>query len=131
MNYAETRIKEALRLCGGDPVKAREQVIAWAYKDPQLLMALAEPYLQGLVAYNMEQLGAASSPAGQKTPQKNKRTKSGKGTDFGLGILKAAVNSRAEIFGLETPQAGSKEASQEHVDAILKIAKKTPTREKP
>ncbi|MGQ0527656.1 MAG: hypothetical protein ACT4OY_06490 [Alphaproteobacteria bacterium] len=126
-NYAEARIHEALRLSGGDIIKAREQVVAWSHKDAQLLLGLAEPYLQGLVAYKMEQLGAGMQ-TNTGAPQKNKRTKSGKGTDFGLGLLKAAVSSRAEIFGHETPQAsaGEKEASQEHIDAILKIARKAP-----
>jgi hypothetical protein len=124
-DYAATRIQEALRLSQGDTTKARTLLIEWTYTDPKLLIALAEPHLPGLVAYNIEQLGAGAANAPGK-PFKTRKTKSGKGTNFGLGLLKAAVSARAEIFGLESPQASSSEtkASQEHIDAIRKLAKK-------
>ena len=50
-DYAESRIREALKLTKGNPTKARQQVIAWAVEDQRLLLGLTQPHLTGVVAH--------------------------------------------------------------------------------
>ncbi len=47
-DYAESRIREALKLTKGNPTKARQQVIAWAVEDQRLLLGLTQPHLTAL-----------------------------------------------------------------------------------
>ena len=49
--YAEKRIKDALKQARGNATKARQQIIAWTNEDPKLLQALAQPHLTGIVAH--------------------------------------------------------------------------------
>lgn len=134
LEYAENRIKEALKLTGGNHVKARQQIIAWTFEDPKLLHALAKPHLSGIVAYNIERVAsgraeaARTSKAEAKQNQDAPKTAANEKTQdeqFGLEILKAVAGS-PQIFGLEDPGASSKSArvSQSHLDAIRAIAAK-------
>lgn len=133
LEYAEHRIKEALKLSGGNQIKARQQIIAWTYEDAKLLHALAKPHLSGIVAYNIERVAsgradaAKSVKAEDKKPPAKKAAANGKAKEevFGLEILKAVAGS-PEIFGLEDPGAPRKKSgvSQSHVDAIQAIVSK-------
>ncbi len=133
LEYAEQRIKEALKLNGGNQVKARQQVIAWTFEDAKLLHALAKPHLSGIVAYNIERVASGRADAAKKVqaaPEKKPASKAksnGKDTEeqFGLEILKAVAGD-PEIFGLEDPGAPRKRGgvSQSHLDAIKVIASK-------
>lgn len=138
LEYAENRIKEALKLAKGNPAKARQQIIAWAMEDSQLLFALAKPHLSGIVAYNIERVasgradssrqGQGGSPAPKAAPEAAAPRPGKKPEQFGLEILKAVAGNPA-IFGLEDTGAMKKASpvSQRHVDAIRAIAtKKTP-----
>ncbi|MEM7650734.1 MAG: hypothetical protein AAF204_01470 [Pseudomonadota bacterium] len=130
--YAESRIKEALKLSGGNTIKARQQIIAWTFEDAKLLHALAKPHLSGIVAYNIERVasGRADAQKSAKPPEEKKAAPSksnGKESkdQFGLEILKAVAGSPA-IFGLEDPGAPQKKAgvSENHIKAIEAIASK-------
>lgn len=134
LEYAENRIKEALKLAKGNQVKARQQIIAWAVEDPKLLFALTKPHLSGIVAYNIERVASGraaaartSKPAAQKPiTQKQPAANGKKPEQFGLEILKAVAGNPA-IFGLEDVGAMKKASpvSQRHVDAIKAIASKS------
>ena len=135
LEYAEHRIKEALKLSGGNQIKARQQIIAWTYEDAKLLHALAKPHLSGIVAYNIERVASGRADAAKnakaeeksKKPPAKKAAANGKAKEevFGLEILKAVAGS-PEIFGLEDPGAPRKKSgvSQSHVDAIQAIVSK-------
>ena len=134
LEYAEQRIKEALKLNKGNAIKARQQIIAWTFEDSKLLHALAKPHLSGIVAYNIERVASGradkartnkETPA-EKPAQKAAPTGKKKEESFGLEILKAVAGS-PEIFGLEDPGAprGSGRVSQSHMDAIQAIVNKS------
>ena len=136
IEYAESRIKEALKLFGGNTIKARQQVIAWTFEDAKLLHALTKPHLSGIVAYNIERVASGRADAAKEfkePPEKKQADKSSKQKangkakeeQFGLEILKAVAGS-PEIFGLEDPGAPHKKSgvSKSHIDAIEAIASK-------
>lgn len=144
LEYAESRIKEALKLHKGNPAKAQQQIIAWIYEDAKLLHALAKPHLSGIVAYNIERVASGRSdpqkkqapksekPVSTSAPRKPAAAAASKPEAFGLEILKA-VAAKPEIFGLEDLGAQKKRgaASQRHVDAIKAIAANSKNIKKP
>ncbi|AGH98337.1 hypothetical protein [Micavibrio aeruginosavorus] len=133
--YAESRIREALRLSRGNATKARQQVIAWSYEDPRLLMALAQPHLTGIVAHAVNRVvehpeGAIIDEDIPATP----RTLDMAPDTFGKEILKALSGAGTAIFGHESGSPAlsgrRKKASQSHIDALKKLAGRTPPADK-
>lgn len=129
LEYAESRIKEALKLAKGNKLKARQQLIAWTFEDAKLLHALAKPHLTGIVAYNIERVasGRAEASRAKKTqaapPAKKKAApKSEKEEAFGLQILKAAGASNTEFGFEDAGRGGGGRVSQSHINAIRQIA---------
>lgn len=125
--YAERRIKEALKIAKGNALKARKYVVEWALEDERLLKYLVGPHLNGIVAYNVERVASGRSekarslePLAKKIKGKNTKEKSGE--KFGMEILKAVVDQDATIFGFEDRPARRKGASEDHVEAIRKLA---------
>ncbi len=135
LEYAESRIKEALKAASGNKIKARQQVIAWTYEDAKLLHALTKAHLSGIVAYNIERVasGRADLARAKKAapinrpdaPKKSSQPTAKKGEkeeSFGLQILKAAGAS-STTFGFEDAGGPQKRgASQSHINAIRAIA---------
>ncbi len=133
LQYAENRIKEALKLTGGNQARARQQVIVWALEDPQLLQALTKHHLTGIVAYHMERVvSGRSSKAKAPAPPPPKPKKASADDEFGKEILKAVANSSSAVFGLEGPSAPQKrgQASQRHINAIRQMAREVKSRKK-
>jgi hypothetical protein len=131
-DYAESRIKEALRINKGNATRARQQVIAWTFEDAKLLHALTQHYLGAIVAYHMERVTSGRSEKSKAPPPKKPKTPAPKlkGDKFGMEILKAVADSHAEVFGLESPSAARKrgQASQQHIDALTQMASKSKTK---
>ncbi len=123
VHYAEEKIREALRLCGGNMMQARQQVTKWAQDDHALMNALTKPHLDGIIAYQIERvssgradtenLNLAPAASGKKRPD-----------SFGMELLRAVADSEVTVFGLETASApkGRKTASRSHIEAIHKMA---------
>lgn len=143
LEYAEGRIKEALKLAKGNRIKARQQIIAWTFEDAKLLHALAKPHLSGIVAYNIERVASGRADAAKAAPQtKEKNAEAPKKAankpvkkneeQFGMELLKAVAGSSTAIFGLEDAGAPQKRSgtSQNHIDAIHAIASKKPPADK-
>ncbi len=134
LDYAEKRIKEALKLAKGNIVRARQQIIAWTYEDSKLLHELAKPHLTGIVAYHVDRVksGRASKPV-QPPPAKPQpsQTKGQNEEQFGLEIIKAIAASEGATFGLEgdAVQRRPGQASQQHINAMKVIASKSKTTE--
>jgi hypothetical protein len=127
LDYAERRIKEALRIAGGNTTRARQQVIAWTFEDAKLLHALTEHHLTGIVAYHIERVSSGRSmkpkrAAAVATAPKGRKTIPADA--FGLELLKAVAGADAALFGLEGPSASSHrgQASAQHVEAIRRMA---------
>lgn len=123
--YAESRIREALKLARGNPTKARQQIIAWTNEDTKLLQALTRPHLTGIVAHavgrviHRENMGEESFDI-PETPQALNMPPD----TFGQEIMRALEGRDTTVFGREETGAPHrpKQASQSHIEALKKIA---------
>lgn len=130
--YAEGRIKEALKLSKGNPTKARQRVMAWTFEDPKLLQALSHPHLTGIVAHaigrviHMQELGDPEIAEAPETLDMTPET-------FGKEILNALQSNGAAMFGQESNAAPMHRgaASKRHIDALKYIASKSHEPKKP
>jgi hypothetical protein len=126
-DYAESRIREALKLAKGNDTKARAQVMAWAAEDQRLLMGLVRPHLTGIVAYAISRvLSRPENEIPEDLPDKPQSLDLPPDT-FGREILSALSSHDTPVFGHETsaPPSRRKKASQSHIDAMKAIASKT------
>jgi hypothetical protein len=125
-DYSEGKIREALKISGGNATRARQQIIAWAFDDAKLLHELMAPHMTGIVAHAINHVMAQGDkkPA-QKVP--NVATAAPTGKDpFGMEILKAIALGNPAQFGHENGNAtaGKQVASQRHIDAIKAMVAK-------
>lgn len=133
LEYAESRIKEALEIAGGNRTKACQQLISWMAEDVRLLQILTRPHLNGIVAYNVERVASGRSEKARKKFESGAPAKKIKANetpmDFGKELLRALVGEGAPAFGLENGQIGKKrKASKGHEDALRQMAR---TKSKP
>jgi hypothetical protein len=115
--YAESRIREALKLCRGNATRARQQIIAWTFEDAKLLQALARPHLSGIVAHADEaEEPPPTPPAIDMSP-----------SSFGKEILAALTSKNTAMFGHEgeVPPAKKTQASQSHINALKAMSDKS------
>ncbi|MCB1531553.1 MAG: hypothetical protein KDJ35_01665 [Alphaproteobacteria bacterium] len=124
LKYAEERIKEALKLAGGNQARARKQIITWAFEDARLLQALTKHHLTGIAAYHIERVASGRAAKPKNAAPRPQKVQARKDDDFGMEILKAVANSDSAVFGLEGYTAPRKkgQASQQHIDAIRQMA---------
>jgi hypothetical protein len=124
-DYAERRIREALKANGSNEGKARQQIIAWALDDNKLLHELVAPHITGIVAHAVGRVTTMKEKPVQAEPPKAKKAASGKEEAFGMEILKAIALGNPAQFGLESGVSIKKQAaSQRHVDAIRAMVSK-------
>ncbi|PZQ48908.1 MAG: hypothetical protein DI551_00840 [Micavibrio aeruginosavorus] len=125
-DYAERRIREALKTSGGNATTARQKVINWAIEDPRLLQELVAPHLTGIVAHAVNRvMTAKEKPAPIKEPAAAKVPPSAKSDPFGMEILKAIALGNPAQFGQESGVSMKKQpASQRHIDAIRQMVSK-------
>jgi hypothetical protein len=124
--YAEKRIREALKNHKGNATKARQQVAAWAMEDPRLLQALTRPHLTGIIAYAVNRVINHMDDEHEEVavPELPQALDMGPET-FGKEILKALSSSNTPVFGRDGGAApGRKQASQSHIDALKSLASK-------
>lgn len=127
LEYAENRIREALKKARGNPAKARQQIIAWTFEDTKLLHALARPHLTGIVAHAVNRVIYRENIEAEQEdiPQTRQKLNMPPAT-FGQEILNALQSNNTPQFGREgvAPPVRRKQASQEHIDALRRLAKK-------
>ena len=130
--YAEKRIKEALKQAKGNATKARQIIIAWSSEDTRLLQALAQPHLTGIVAHAVDRViykqGINDEP---EEIRANPRSLDMAPDTFGKEIMKALQSADTAKFGQESAAPASRrpKASQSHIDALNKIAGKKKKRD--
>ena len=128
LSYVESKVREALKISGGNVVRARQQLIAWTYEDSKLLHALTKNHMTGIVAYHVDRVlsGRTAKPKPPPSQPKKPTVAPEPGDEFGQEILKAVANSSSAVFGLEGYSAPQKrgQASQRHIDAIHQMAAK-------
>lgn len=126
-DYSEGKIREALKISGGNATRARQQVIAWAFDDAKLLHELMAPHMTGIVAHAINHVMAQGSkkPA-QQIPDVAAASAAPSKDPFGMEILKAIALGNPAQFGHENGGAsgGKHMASQRHVDAIKEMVAK-------
>jgi hypothetical protein len=124
--YAERRIREALKACGGNATRARQQVITWAFDDAKLLHELVAPHITGIVAHAVNRVMTTKEKDIPAVPiAAEKLPKEGKGEVFGMEILKALALGNPAQFGMESGTPIKKQAaSQRHIDAIRQMVSK-------
>lgn len=130
--YAENRIREALRLARGNTTKARRQIMAWAGEDQRLLMGLVRPHLTGIIAYavsrvlHRQEMESMEPEAPPVAPQPLNLPPDA----FGREILGALSSHDTPVFGYESnaPSPHRKKASKSHIDALNTIARKSPSK---
>lgn len=125
-DYAESRIREALKLTKGNPTKARQQVIAWAVDDQRLLLGLTQPHLTGVVAHAINRViyrEGVEAEAEDVLPEPKSLDMTPE--TFGKRILNALTSHDTPIFGMESnvPSLRQTKASQNHIDTMKKLAK--------
>ncbi len=126
--YAESRIREALKLAKGNSTKARQQIMAWTFEDARLLQALARPHLTGIVAHAINRVVYHQDMVEgdeEDIPEAPQSLDMAPDT-FGKEILQALQSTNTAQFGRESavPPVGRKQASQSHIDAMKQIARK-------
>jgi hypothetical protein len=126
--YAESRIREALKLCRGNATRARQQVIAWTFEDPKLLQALARPHLSGIVAHAVGRVltkGSGDNAEAEEMPSTPPPLDMSP-SSFGKEILAALTSKNTAMFGHETevPPVRKRQASQRHVNALKQMSTK-------
>ncbi len=120
--YADGKIKEALRMHDGNLALARQQVIGWARNDTALLYALARPHLDGIVSYQVERVASGRAEIETRYPEEAKSLD--QDDDFGMNLLRAVVSTDVPVFGHEQSASPVKRkaASKQHIEAIQKMA---------
>lgn len=128
-DYAERRIRDALKITRGNHAKARRQIMNWALEDPRLLQGITAPHMTGIVAHAINRVEhKINNPDPEPIPEPLVEAVEGNdNAGFGLEILKAIAKDNASTFGLDTaPPPGKRgQASQRHIDAIQHMVKKS------
>lgn len=114
--YALSRVRDALEKSEGNHLKAQRLLLSWLAGDHSLLVGLAEPHLQGIIAHAL---------AHAATPVKAASVPAAPLDDFGAALLRGVKADEAPAFGAlqarGVPKPGK--ASSRHVDAITRIAR--------
>ncbi len=120
--YAEDKIREALRINGGNIALSRKQIMIWAHDDAALMRAIASPHLDGIIAYQVERVASGRAELENRHPSETPKEKPKEDDNFGMNLLRAVAASDATVFGQDnviTPKR--KQASKQHIDAIHKM----------
>ena len=119
--YADSKIKDALKLCNGNLGLARQQIVAIAQEDTELLKALVKPHLDGIVAYQVERVSSGRAELEKRHPEAPPPSIE---ENFGMELLRAVASEGVAVFGQEGGGFPKKRkvASKEHIDAIHKLA---------
>lgn len=126
--YAESRIREALKKHGDNNTRARQQVMAWAIEDHKLMTELTRIHLKGITAYWIDRVKSnRGAPSQEVETPIVQQVKKGEEHSFGEEMLRSFVSQKAQTFGLEDSvgNVGKRQASATHIDAINEIARRS------
>lgn len=120
-SYLEKRVKAALAEAQGSKMGARKLLLSWVISDQQLLLGMVRRHLPALAMQAVEFVlaRAAAQAAGLPKPAKP-------GDNIGKDLIAALGGKNAAKFGQEdaAPPLSKRAASQQHIDAIHKLAQK-------
>lgn len=120
-SYLEKRVKEALTEAQGSKVGARKLILGWVVNDQQLLLSLVRRHLPALAMQAVEFVLARASAHAAGLPKPTRP-----GENIGKDLIAALGGKNAAKFGQEdaAPPLSKRAASQQHIDAIHKLAHK-------
>lgn len=127
LKYVEQRIKEALKLSGGNQVHARKQILSWLDEDAELLRSITRNHMSGIIAYHVERVASGRNAKPEQPVPETPKSNLPEGAGFGEALLEAVSDADAAVFGLEGYSNAPRkkgQASKRHVDAIRLIASK-------
>ena len=121
--YALSKILAVLKSCDDDIHAAHRMISKQITEDADLLQGIATPHLKSIISHailHAERMEEKKDGLGQVSAHADIET-----TMSGLGILQGAADNADQVFGrLSQQPVKPLKASQDHVDAIYKIAKK-------
>lgn len=119
--YAEDKIRQALKLNGDNITRTRQQIMGWTAEDFDLLKALTRPHLDGIIAYQVERVASGRAELEKRHPEARQTQE---GEEFGMDLLRAVAAAGTPVFGMEGTGAHTKRssASKQHIEAIHKMA---------
>ncbi len=126
-NYAENKIREALKAAKGNPLKARKQIAKWCEQDQRLLKVLTAPHMTGILAHAVERVINKIARGEPPPPEESAIHRNDKeDVEFGKELLKNFAMGKPAMFAQESFSAPlkRKRASQSHIDAIHILAGK-------
>ena len=133
-SYVEKRLLEALNTSHGNLAKARKLISEWCVQDQRLLYELSRPHMTGIIAHAMDRVVShkfrSESEKNTSPPSSTRRVElssSAKSDEmFGKELLKNFAMGKPTKFAEESFSAPLKKtkASQAHIDAIRRLAKK-------
>lgn len=120
VEYAMSRVRDALEKSDGNHLKAQRLILNWIEKDHSLLFGLVAPHLQGIISHAVNH---ADAPQKKQMP---KRVDVGADMgEFGEALMHSLKGGRVEGmgFGQAAPKNLSRpgKTSKAHVDAINKL----------
>ncbi len=132
-SYVEQRLLEALSASNGNLAKARKLIGEWCAQDQRLLYELSRPHMTGIIAHAMDRVVShkfRSETEKENPPSATRRVELPSSTKsdemFGKELLKNFAMGKPTKFAEESFSAPLKKtkASQSHIDAIRRLAKK-------
>jgi hypothetical protein len=130
INYAESKVREALAAAKGNHLKARKILDKMCKEDHRLLSALTAPHMTGILAHAVERISSKMARGEPITPEPAKVVTPQKNDGFGKELLKNFAFGTPPKFAQEEFAAPIKKtkASQSHISAIHLLAgKKKPS----
>lgn len=128
-DYALSRVRDALEKSDGNHLKAQRLLMTWLEKDSSLLLGLAAPHIQGIVAHAISHVIQPPKVQGKKIDIDPDST-----GEFGAALLESLKGGRngGSSVGFGESERGlvsrPVKASQKHVEAIHKLAGKPPSK---
>ena len=99
-SYASQKVRKALAETSGDRKAAHRLMLQWASADPRLLMALARPFLSGIVGHAVQQAPAEAAARPARKPMSKPRALSAEALDSVIGQLGASIGEAKTPQGM-------------------------------
>jgi hypothetical protein len=124
-SYASQKVLKALADTSGDRKAAHKLVVQWASADPRLLMALAKPFLSGIVGHAVQQAPQEARARAGRKPMSKPRALTAEALDSVIGQLGASIGEAKAPQGMAAVLSRPKptKAGQGHQDSMRQLAR--------
>lgn len=126
-SYASKKVMKALADTAGDRKAAQKLLVQQAAADPRLLMALAKPFLSGIVGHAVQQApqDAARAARPARKPMSKPRALTAEALDSVIGQLGASIGEAKAPQGMAAVLSQPKrtKAGAKHQDSMRQLAR--------